>query len=87
MNKQTPKVQDKIYKVIEIIETYEQIPSKYLKSISDSDGLYEARIRLASLLLFRRGETGSPAFWVSKEEPKDAETRTEKGDEPNEGIF
>ena len=48
LNKQTRKVQDKIYKVIEIIETYEQVPSKYLKSVSDSDGLFEARIRLAS---------------------------------------
>lgn len=48
LNKQPRKVQDKIFKVIEIIETYEQVPSKYLKSITDSDGLYEARIRLAS---------------------------------------
>jgi len=40
-------VQNKIFKVIEIIETYEHVHSKYLKSISDSDGLFEARIRLA----------------------------------------
>jgi len=48
LNKQTTKVQDKIYKVIEIIETYEQVPTKYLKAITDVTGLYEARIRLGS---------------------------------------
>ena len=48
LKNQTLKVQDKIYKVIEIIETYEHVPSKYLKSVADSDGLFEARIRLAS---------------------------------------
>jgi len=46
--KQPRKVQDKIYKVIEIIETYERVPSSYLKAITGSKGLYEARIKLAS---------------------------------------
>jgi len=41
-------VQDKIYKVIEIIETYERVPSNYLKHLKGADGLYEARIQLAS---------------------------------------
>jgi len=45
---QNPKVQDKIFKVIEIIETYERIPSNYLKAITGTHGLYEARIKLAS---------------------------------------
>jgi len=31
--KQPIKVQNKIYKVIEIIETYERVPSTYLKAI------------------------------------------------------
>ena len=48
LKKQTVKVQDKIYKVIEIIETYERVPSQYLKAIIGTDGLYEARIKLAS---------------------------------------
>ncbi len=48
LKKQTVKVQDKIFKVIEIIETYERIPSQYLKSITGTDGLYEARVKLAS---------------------------------------
>ena len=46
--KQNQKVQDKIFKVIEIIETYERVPSNYLKAITGTNGLYEARIKLAS---------------------------------------
>ncbi len=46
--KQPRKVQDKIFKVVEIIETYERIPSTYLKAITGTKGLYEARIKLAS---------------------------------------
>ena len=46
--KQPKKVQDKIFKVIEIIETYERVPSTYLKSIFGTKGLYEARIKLGS---------------------------------------
>jgi len=45
---QSTKVQDKIYKVIEIIETYERVPSNYLKAITGTKGLYEARIKLGS---------------------------------------
>ena len=42
------KVQDKIFKVLEIIETYERVPSNYLTSIIGTKGLYEARIKLGS---------------------------------------
>jgi len=45
---QPQKVQDKIFKIIEIIETFERVPQSYLKSIKGTDGLYEARIQLAS---------------------------------------
>lgn len=45
---QPTKVQDKIYKVIEIIETYERVPANYLKAITGAKGLYEARIKLGS---------------------------------------
>lgn len=45
---QPVKVQDKIYKVIEIIETYERVPSTYLKALVGTNGLYEARIKLGS---------------------------------------
>lgn len=48
LKNQPTKVQDKIFKVIEIIETYERVPTQYLKAIKGSDGLFEARIKLAS---------------------------------------
>jgi phage-related protein len=48
LKKQPVKVQDKIFKVIEAIETLERVPSNYLKFISGTNGLYEARIQLAS---------------------------------------
>ena len=46
--KQPRKVQDKIYKVLEAIETLERVPANYLKQIVGTNGLYEARIQLAS---------------------------------------
>ncbi|AXJ00183.1 Phage-related protein [Cyclonatronum proteinivorum] len=45
---QPEKVQDKIFKVIEAIETLERIPANYLKFIHGTKGLYEARIQLGS---------------------------------------
>lgn len=48
LKSQPTKVQNKIFKVIEIIETYERVPTQYLKAIKGSDGLFEARIKLAS---------------------------------------
>ncbi|MEA3495706.1 MAG: type II toxin-antitoxin system RelE/ParE family toxin [Bacteroidota bacterium] len=46
--KQPEKVQNKIYKVIEAIETLERVPKNYLKAITGTKGLYEARISLSS---------------------------------------
>ncbi|MFW5851940.1 MAG: type II toxin-antitoxin system RelE/ParE family toxin [Bacteroidota bacterium] len=48
LQSQPEKVQDKIYKIIEIIETQQQIPEKFLKQIKGVKGLYETRFRLAS---------------------------------------
>jgi phage-related protein len=45
---QPEKVQDKIFKIIEIIEYQQRIPEKYLKHIEGQKGLYEARISLGS---------------------------------------
>ena len=42
------KVQNKIFKVINAIETLERVPKNYLKSIQGTKGLFEARIQLAS---------------------------------------
>lgn len=48
LNGQTTKVQDKIFKIIEAIETLERVPSNYLKHLTGTNGLYEARIQLGS---------------------------------------
>ncbi|RXP53457.1 type II toxin-antitoxin system RelE/ParE family toxin [Lutibacter sp. HS1-25] len=48
LSAQPEKIQNKIFKIIEIIETFEQIPSIYLKQITGTKGLYEARIKLGS---------------------------------------
>ncbi|GJM59918.1 type II toxin-antitoxin system RelE/ParE family toxin [Persicobacter diffluens] len=48
LQKQPRKVQDKIFKVIELIEVLEQIPTQYFKHLTGTHGLYEARIKLGS---------------------------------------
>jgi phage-related protein len=48
LTKQPIKVQDKIFKIIEAIETLERIPTTYLKLLSGTNGLYEARIQLGT---------------------------------------
>ncbi len=48
LKKQPIKVQNKIFKIIEAIETLERIPENYLKKITGTKELYEARISLAS---------------------------------------
>lgn len=46
--KQTKKVQGKIIYALRIIRIIERIPEKYLKHLTGTDGLYEARIKLGS---------------------------------------
>ena len=48
LTQQPIKVQDKIFKILEAIETLERIPTTYLKLIIGTNGLYEARIQLGS---------------------------------------
>jgi phage-related protein len=48
LKKQPEKVQNKIFKIIEAIETLERVPSNYLKMFVGTNGLYEARIQLGS---------------------------------------
>lgn len=48
LKKQSIKVQNKIFKIIEAIETLERVPSNYLKAIKGTDGLYETRIQLGT---------------------------------------
>ena len=45
---QPQKVQDKIFKIIEAVETLERVPKQYLKSITGIKGLFEVRIQLGS---------------------------------------
>ena len=45
---QPTKVQDKIFKVVEIIEVYQHVPKKYLSPMTGYKGLFEARIKLGS---------------------------------------
>ena len=42
LSEQPIKVQDKIFKIIEAIETLERVPSNYLKHLTGTEGLYEA---------------------------------------------
>jgi phage-related protein len=48
LKEQPIKVQNKIFKIIEAIETLERIPTNYFKLIVGTSGLYEARIQLGS---------------------------------------
>jgi phage-related protein len=46
--KQPIKVQNKIYKILEIIEYQQHIPAKYIEHLTGTDGLYETRFSLGS---------------------------------------
>ena len=48
LKQQPVRAQNKIFKVIEAIETLERVPSNYLKMLVGTNGLYEARIQLGS---------------------------------------
>ncbi len=43
---QSPKVQDKIIKILDLIEQVERIPVTYLKYIEGTEGLFEVRVIL-----------------------------------------
>ena len=42
------RTQNKIHKIISLLETMDKVPSNYLKHISGTKGLYEARVQLGS---------------------------------------
>jgi phage-related protein len=48
LKRQPEKVQNKIFKIIEAIETLERVPRNYLKALVGTDGLFEARVQLGS---------------------------------------
>lgn len=45
---QPRKVQDKIIKVLDILEQIERVPSTYLKYIEGTNGLFEVRVQLGN---------------------------------------
>jgi len=45
---QPVKVQNKIYKIIELVETLQFIPSQYLRKIEGTEKLYETRFSLGN---------------------------------------
>lgn len=45
---QPRKVQDKIIKVLDILENVERVPITYLKYIEGTNGLFEVRVQLGS---------------------------------------
>ena len=48
LKSQPIKIQNKIFKIIEAVETIDMIPANYLKHINDIKGLYEIRVQLGS---------------------------------------
>lgn len=46
--KQSRKVQDKIIKILDILETVERVPITYLKYIEGTNGLFEVRVQFGS---------------------------------------
>lgn len=50
---QSPKVQDKIFKIIEAIETLERVPSNYLKHLVGTEGLLLSVITKAEVLAIK----------------------------------
>ena len=46
--KQNQKVKSKIQYVFEIIKQVDRVPKKFLKHLSETDGLYEIRVELQS---------------------------------------
>lgn len=48
LEKQGPKIVNKILQILRIIEEVERIPTTHLKYIEDTNGLFEIRIKLGS---------------------------------------
>lgn len=46
LSRQDEKVQNKIYKILELVEQEQHIPARYLKHIKGTKGLYETRFSL-----------------------------------------
>ncbi|MCB9222731.1 MAG: type II toxin-antitoxin system RelE/ParE family toxin [Crocinitomicaceae bacterium] len=45
---QNPKVQEKIDHVLKLVQTLERVPTKFLKHMAGTDGIYEVRVQHSS---------------------------------------
>ncbi len=89
---QPAKVQDKIFKILEAIETLERIPTTYLKLIVGTNGLYEARIQLGSdiwrvFCFFDRGKLVILLNGFQKKNTENTFQRNRKSKTLNERIL
>jgi putative component of toxin-antitoxin plasmid stabilization module len=81
---QNVKVQNKIFKIIEAIETLERVPINYLKLIQGTNSLYEARIQLGSdiwrvFCFFDNGKLVILLNGFTKKNSKNTKKRNRKG--------
>ena len=70
LKKQPEKVQNKIFKIIEAIETLERIPSNYLKMLFGTNGLYDWQWKTGCFVEWIHK---NPEKWNWKSTPIDAE--------------
>lgn len=47
----SPKIRQKVSNIFDIIETVEMVPSRHLRHIEGTDGLYEIRVQFGSDIL------------------------------------
>jgi hypothetical protein len=77
---QSPKVQEKIEYVFQLIRTVDQVPKKFLDHLSGSDGLFEIRIEsgnniFSHFLLLRQRESSCVIQWILEEDTKNSKAR------------
>ena len=89
---QPEKIQDKIFKVIEIIETYQHVPKTYLAPMKTHKGLYEARIKLGSNIwrvfcFFRQRKISYTLEWIHQKDTENTKKRNRQSCEINERIL
>lgn len=78
------KMQDKVVKTIQYVETLQVVPEKYLKHIEGTRGLYEIRVQFSSDIIrvfcFFDGEkNGHLTERLSEKDAKDTEKRDRPG--------
>lgn len=77
------KMQDKVVKTIQYVETLQIVPEKYLKHIEGTRGLYEIRVKFSSdivrVFCFLMVKNGHPIERLSEKDAKDAPKRDRPG--------